>query len=57
MADYQKMYMTLFNAITDVIGILQKAQQVTEELYISEAQPHIMVLEILEADNNSEDKT
>ena len=48
MPDYQKMYTTLFNAITDAVKsiqdgnfgiakeILTKAQQVTEELYISD---------------------
>ena len=47
MPDYQKMYTTLFNAITDAIEeiqghndvkakeILIRAQQKTEELYIS----------------------
>ena len=47
MPDYQKMYTTLFNAITDAIetirshnygtaeDILIRAQQKTEELYIS----------------------
>ena len=34
MADYEKMYSTLFNAITDTIIILQKAQQDTEEMYM-----------------------
>lgn len=44
---YKKMYYTLFNAVTDVLGLLEKgnvwdarkvlvkAQQDTEELYIS----------------------
>ena len=36
MADYQKMYTEMFNATTDAIEILQKAQQTTEEIYISE---------------------
>ena len=48
MPDYQKMYTTLFNAITDAIKSIQdcnfgiakdtliKAQQDTEELYISD---------------------
>jgi hypothetical protein len=34
MADYNKMYSTLSNAMTDAINILQKAQQKTEEMYI-----------------------
>jgi hypothetical protein len=34
MPDYKKMYTTLFNASTDVITILQKAQQDAENLYV-----------------------
>lgn len=34
MADYKKMYHVLFNALTDVIEQLQKAQEKTEEIYI-----------------------
>jgi len=34
MADYKTMYTKLFNATTDAIGILQKAQQDTEETFI-----------------------
>jgi len=45
MPDYQKMYATLFNAITDAIEILQAAQQATEELYISARQPNITLLD------------
>ena len=35
MPDYQKMYTTLFNAMTDAIALLQNAQHETEEVYIS----------------------
>lgn len=36
MPDYhQAMYYKLFNAVTDAIDILQKAQLDTEEIYIS----------------------
>ena len=35
MADYEKMYKELFNAITDAIRLLQQAQQEVEEMYIS----------------------
>lgn len=35
MADYQKMYLRLFNQVTDAIALLQQAQQETEELYIA----------------------
>lgn len=34
MADYQKMYLMLFNKITDVIGELEEVQQMTEEMYM-----------------------
>lgn len=36
MPDYQKMYTTLFNQITDTIEALQKIQQETEEMYMEE---------------------
>lgn len=35
MADYRKMYDSLFNDVTDAISLLQRAQQKTEELFIS----------------------
>lgn len=35
MADYKKMYDSLFNDVTDAISLLQRAQQKTEELFIS----------------------
>ena len=35
MTDYKSMYLTLFQAMTDAIEILQLAQQTTEEMYIS----------------------
>jgi DNA-binding Xre family transcriptional regulator len=44
MADYQKMYSTLFNSITDVIGVLQTAQQEAEEIYMSGEDPVLIVL-------------
>lgn len=44
MADYKKMYMRLFHAVTDSIEILTKAQQDCEELYISEEEPKLIVL-------------
>ena len=40
MDDYRKMYFTLFNKITDVIGELEEAQQLAEEMYISEDPVH-----------------
>jgi len=35
LADYQRMYRTLFSAVTDAITLLQEAQQTAEEIYIS----------------------
>ena len=35
LADYQKMYTSLFNTVTDVISLLQIGQRVTEEIFIS----------------------
>ena len=34
MANYKKMYLTLFNRVSDVIDYLQKAQQEAEETYM-----------------------
>lgn len=35
MADYRKMYDSLFNDVTDAITLLQHAQQKTEEIFMS----------------------
>ena len=42
MPDYKKLYLRLFNAVTDAIEILTEAQQVCEELYISDDEPNII---------------
>lgn len=34
MADYQKMYLMLFNKINDAITLLQTAQTEAEEMYL-----------------------
>lgn len=39
MPDYQKLYTTLFNRVSDIIEELQKAQIEAEEMYISEEEP------------------
>ena len=44
MADYARMYRTLFNSQTEAIEILQRAQQEAEEIYISAPDPDIRVL-------------
>jgi hypothetical protein len=43
MADYKKMYATLFNAHTDAITLLQQAQQTTEQMYIDAPDPEIRI--------------
>ena len=35
MPDYKNMYKNLFNAVTEAIGILQRAQTDFEEMYIN----------------------
>lgn len=44
MADYQQMYLQLFNKVTDVIEELQRAQRETEELYIKGSEPDLAML-------------
>jgi len=51
MPDYAEMYKTLFRAMTMAITILQEAQQVTEEMYISSDET---VLHVLPQDDLSE---
>jgi ribosomal protein S18 acetylase RimI-like enzyme len=45
MADYASMYKRLFAALTDVIEILQKAQQDAEIAYIEAEEPKIVLLD------------
>jgi hypothetical protein len=42
---YQEMYRILFNKITDVVEELQQVQRQTEELYIREDGPELIVLQ------------
>ncbi len=44
MADYQKMYHRIFNAATDAIKLLQKAQIESEEIYIAQDEDNISIL-------------
>lgn len=44
MADYKKMYLTLFHATTDAISRLQEAQQKAEELYIQSGETQLTAL-------------
>lgn len=45
MPEYKSMYLKLFNAITDAINILQKAQTEAEEIFISQENPEIILLD------------
>jgi len=45
MPDYAAMYKTLFNSQSKAIEILQKAQQTTEEMYISAPDPDIRLFD------------
>lgn len=45
LADYAKMYRKLFNAQTDAIRILQKAQQETEEMFLSVPEDSLRLLD------------
>lgn len=51
MADYKKMYHSLFNAVSDAVELLQKAQRDTEEMYISGKDAEITLI----YDKNKED--
>ena len=44
MPDYGAMYRHLFNTQTDVIKILQKAHQETEEMYMSAPNPDVRLI-------------
>ena len=56
MPDYQSMYATLFQSITQVIDILQYAQQVAEEMYISAEETVIRLLPSDEKDKKDDDR-
>ena len=61
MPDYAKMYRLLFNSQTDAIAlqaqvmeILKKAQQATEEIFVSASEPDIRVLKPKEPEPDEE---
>jgi len=54
MTDYAAMYRRLFQSQTQAIEILMKAQQDTEEMYISTPVPEIRVLN---TQKSEDDKT
>jgi len=45
MPDYQKMYYSLFNDVTDTVTKLQQAQQKTEEMYGDSMEPKLTSLQ------------
>ena len=55
MADYKEMYLKLFRATTEAIAILQRVQQETEDLYISEEEPKLVVFPLPEEENKKQD--
>lgn len=55
MADYAKLYHHLFNSQTRAIEILVKAQQETEELYMSAPDPDIRVLDSRKAEDEEKE--
>ena len=51
MEDFAAMYRKLFNSQTQAIELLQKAQQDTEEMYMSAPEPDIRVLDTGKQEN------
>lgn len=56
MPDYAEMYKKLFRSQTKAIQILQEAQRETEELYISDEGPDLIVLQPPEEDDDPKDE-
>ncbi len=44
MPDYREMYLTLFRATEQAICVLMEAQRTCEELYLSQSEPNLVVL-------------
>jgi hypothetical protein len=55
MADYSKMYLKLFNAVTDAIRLLQSSQIDTEEMYADHEPVNITLLRPKVDDANVDD--
>jgi len=56
MADYAEMYKKLFQSQTKAIQILQKAQQDTEEMFMTAPDNNVTVLENKKPDKKSPEK-
>lgn len=54
MADYKKMYFTLFHTITDIMEQLKYVQLETEQLYLTSSENH---LKLLHTNYSSNEKT
>lgn len=54
MPDYKDMYLKLFRSQTEAIALLQKAQQETEEMYISAEPADIRILPTADKDDTTE---
>lgn len=57
MPDYKNMYLKLFRSQTEAIALLQKAQQETEEMYISSEPVNIRILPSADNDDTTENKS
>ena len=53
MPDYKEMYLTLFRATEDAINRLIAAQQLCEEMYLSEPDPELKVISVSNILGNS----
>ena len=57
MPDYKNMYKNLFNAVTEAIGILQRAQTDVEEMYINSCEiDETKLSQFKIVDNKSDEK-
>lgn len=50
MPDYKYMYFKLFHATEDAINLLISAQQEAEEMYLSEPEPEIKLIDLKKED-------
>lgn len=55
MPDYQKMYHSLFNDVTDAISKLQQAQQKTEEMYL-DSKETVLTLFVKKSEEQTNDR-
>lgn len=56
MPDYAEMYRALYRSQTKAIEILQKAQQATEDMYISAQETNIVILDAAAHEENRQDE-